>query len=53
MLAGFDKTICGAAHNNAVHGWLQINAAGVKMNVNEQWLDMEEESEECDCSSES
>ena len=38
-----------------MHGGLQISAAGVKMNVEEvfeQWLDVEE-SDECDCSSES
>ena len=56
MLADFDKSIFAAAHNKAVYGWLQISAAGVKMNVKEvfeQWLDMEEESDECDCSSDS
>ena len=40
----------------AVQGWLQISTAGVKMNVEElfeQWLDMKEESDECECSSES
>ena len=45
-----------AAHNKAVHPRLQISAAGVKINVEEvfeQWSDMEEESDECDCSSES
>ena len=39
-----------------MQGWLQISAARVKINVEEvfeQWLDMEEESDECDCSSES
>ena len=54
-LAGFDKCIFAAAHNKAV-GQLQISAVGVEMNaeeVVEQWLDMEEESDECDCSSES
>ena len=40
----------------AVQGWLQISAASVKMNVEEvfeQWLDMKEESDECESSSES
>ena len=39
-----------------MHGWLHISTAGVKMNVKkvfEQWLDMKEESDECDCSSDS
>ena len=51
-----DTHIFVAAHNKAVHGRLQISAAGVKMNdeeVFEQCLDMEEQSDECDCSSES
>ena len=55
-LTGFDKRIFRAAHNMVVQGWLQISAAGVKMNVEEvfeQWLDMKEESDECECSSES
>ena len=56
MLAGFDKRIFAAAHNKTVQGGLQISAVGVKMNVEEvfeQWLDMKEESDECNCSTES
>ena len=39
-----------------MQGRLQISAARIKMNVEEvfeQRLDMKEESDECDCSSES
>ena len=39
-----------------MQGRLHISAVCVKMNVKEvfeQWLDVEEESDECDCSRES